>query len=398
MRFKATPRLVGAVKDLALKSGDTRRPRQASSPAAAYSVEADPRSQGGSNVNDESFDLRLTRGAVLRLAAAGAAGLALGVRSARAAPVRQADGVEAAARAFLASLSPAQRDRASFPFGGAERTRWHWTVPTSVPRHGLPLGQMSIRQRRVAFALLRASTSKAGYSKARDIMSLQGVLQRMSTGINDPFDADRYFVSVFGRPSDRAWGWRLEGHHLSRNFTIVGDTVVTEPFFLGAWPTRAGTAYRTIVRGERAMRREEDAAREIVLSVDGQLRRRVVFSPESLTDHVTQNAVRVTPLDPVGVLARDLPSAAQRRMLEIVRTYVANHPPATARRALDRVQRAGMTRIRFGWAGSLRPGRSHYYRLQGPTFLLEFDNSRNSGTHIHSVWRDFERDYGRHLL
>jgi hypothetical protein len=258
-------------------------------------------------VNDESFDLRLTRGAALRLAAAAAAGLALGARSARAAPVVAVDAVEAAARAFLASLSPAQRARASFPFGGAERTRWHWTVPTSVPRNGLPLGQMSIRQRRVALALLRVSTSNAGYSKARDIMSLQGVLQRMTTGINDPFDADRYFVSVFGRPGDRAWGWRLEGHHLSRNFTIVGDTLVAEPFFLGAWPTRAGTAYRTIAQGERAMRREEDAAREIVLSVDGRLRRRVVFSSESLTDHVTQNAVRVRPLDPVGVPATSHP-------------------------------------------------------------------------------------------
>jgi hypothetical protein len=117
-----------------------------------------------------------------------------------------------------------------------------------------------------------------------------------------------------------------------------------------------------------------------------------------LTDHVTQNAVRVAPLDPVGVLARDLPSAAQSRVREIVRAYLANHPQATARRALDRVERAGMGRIRFGWAGSLRPREPQYYRLQGPTFLLEFDNSRNSGTHIHSVWRDFERDYGRHLL
>ena len=349
-------------------------------------------------MNDDSFDPRLTRGAALRLAAAGAAGLALGVRSARAAPVVPANDVEAAALAFLASLSPAQRAQASFPFGGAERTRWHWTVPSSVPRNGLPLGQMSIGQRRVALALLRASTSRAGYAKALDIMSLQGVLQSMTTGINDPFDADRYFVSVFGTPGDRAWGWRLEGHHLSRNFTIVGNTLVTEPFFLGAWPTRAGTAYRTIVQGERAMRREEDAAREIVLSVDGRLRRRVVFSSESLTDHVTQNAVRVAPLDPLGVAARDLPSAAQRRVSEIVRTYLANLPPATERRALDRVERSGMARIRFGWAGSLQPGRPHYYRLRGPTFLLEFDNSRNSGTHIHSVWRDFERDYGRHLV
>jgi hypothetical protein len=349
-------------------------------------------------VNDDYFELRLTRTAALRLAAAGAAGLVLGVRPARAAPIDRAADVEAAARALLASLTPAQRARATFPFGGAERTRWHWTVPASVPRNGLPLGQMSAGQRRLALALLRSSVSPAGYRKALDIMALQGVLQRMDTGLDDPFDPDLYFVSMFGRPGARAWGWRLEGHHLSRNFTVVGNSLVTEPFFLGAWPTRAGSAYRTIVQGERAMPREEDAAREIVLSLHGRLRRQVVFSSESLTDHLTQNAVRVKPLERVGVRTRDLPSSAQRRVLEIIRTYLANHPDAMARDALTRIQRAGIARTHFGWAGSLRPGLPHYYRLQGPTFLLEFDNSRNSGTHIHSVWRDFERDFGRHLL
>jgi hypothetical protein len=123
-----------------------------------------------------------------------------------------------------------------------------------------------------------------------------------------------------------------------------------------------------------------------------------VFSAESLTDHVTQNAVRVSRLDDTGVLAGDLPSAGQARVLEIVRTYLANHPSTMARDALARIERAGFGRIRFGWSGSTRPGQLHYYRLQGPTFLLEFDNSRNEATHIHSVWRDFERDFGRHLL
>jgi hypothetical protein len=204
---------------------------------------------------------------------------------------------------------------------------------------------------------------------------------------------------VFGTPGARAWGWRLEGHHLSRNFTVVGGTLVVEPFFLGAWPTKAGSAFRSVGKGYRTMPREEDAAREIVLSLDGRLRRQVVFSSESLTDHLTQNAVRVRPLERVGVLTRDLPSTAQRRVDEIVRTYLANHPPAMARNALGRIERAGgIGRTRFGWAGSTRPGVPHYYRLQGPTFVLELDNSRNSGTHIHSVWRDFERDFGRHLL
>jgi hypothetical protein len=338
----------------------------------------------------------LTRSDTLRLAAAGAAGLAIGARPARAAPAPVA--VERAARALLASLPADARARATFPFAGEERTRWHWTVPASVPRNGLPLGDMTAPQRRLALALLRASVSPSGYRKALQIMALQGVLQAMSTGVDDPFDPDRYYVSVFGTPGARVWGWRLEGHHLSRHFTVVGAAVVPEPFFLGAWPTRAGTAFRQVPRGHRTMPREEDAAREIVRLLDGRLRRSVVFSSESLTDHVTSNAVRVAPSSPVGALARDLPSAAQRRIEEIVRTYLANHEPAAARAALTRVQRAGWRRIRFGWAGSLQPGVPQYYRLQGPTFVLEFDNSRNGGTHVHSVWRDYERDFGRHLV
>jgi hypothetical protein len=334
-------------------------------------------------VHDAHLEQRLTRSAALRLAASAAGA---------------ADPVEAAARRFLAELSPLQRRRATFAFASAERTRWHWTVPSSVPRNGLPLREMSAGQRKLALALLRSSSSPAGYRKALDIMALQGVLRRMNTGFSDPFDPNLYFVSVFGTPGSRAWGWRLEGHHLSRHFTVVDGTLVAEPFFLGAWPTRAGSAYRSVARGERTMPREEDAAREIVLSVDGRLRRQVVFSEESLTDHVTQNAVSVRPVDRVGVLTSDLPSAAQARVLEIVRTYVANHPGTMARETLARIDRAGIGRTRFGWAGSTRPGQPQYYRLQGPTFLLEFDNSRNSGTHIHSVWRDFERDFGRHLL
>jgi hypothetical protein len=348
-------------------------------------------------MNDDDRAPRLTRTAALRLAAAGAAGLALGARPARAAATA-AEAIDTAARALLSSLPAGSRARATFPFASAERTRWHWTVPASVPRNGLPLGEMTAAQRKLALALLRSSTSPTGYRKALDIMALQGVLQRMNTGFSDPFDPDLYFVSVFGTPGSAAWGWRLEGHHLSRHFTVVDGTVVAEPFFLGAWPTRAASAYRSVERGSRTMAREEDAAREIVRSLDGRLRARAVFSEESLTDHVTQNAVRVSPLDRVGVLMRDLPSSGQVRVLEIVRTYLANYPSALARDALGRVERAGVGRIRFGWAGSMRPGQPQYYRLQGPTFLLEFDNSRNEGTHIHSVWRDYQRDFGRHLL
>ena len=307
-------------------------------------------------MSDDHFYPRLTRPAALRLAAAGMAGLVLDTRTARAAATEVAT-VEAAARAFLASLSPAARARASFPFDGAERTRWHWTVPAAVPRNGLPLGDTSPAQRKLALALLRSSSSPTGYRKAIDIMALQGVLQRMDTGLGDPFDPNLYFVSVFGTPGARVWGWRLEGHHLSRHFTVVRNSLVAEPFFLGAWPTRAGSAYRSVAKGYRTMAREEDAAREIVLLLDRRLRRQVVFSSDSLTDHLTQNAVRVRPLERVGVATDDLPSAAQRRVLEIINTYLANHPPAMARKIYARIEASGHRShpVRLGRQHTTRP-------------------------------------------
>ena len=169
------------------------------------------------------------------------------------------------------------------------------------------------------------------------------------------------------------------------------------PFFLGAWPTRTTSAYGGLPRGYRTMPREEDAARELVRSLPSRQRRLAVFQAESLTDHVTQNRPRVAPLEPVGVKVGDLAPAQRRLVMEIVNAYMRVLPAVTARRSLERIERAGVERLRLGWAGPLQPNEPHYYRLQGPTFLLEFDNSRNDGTHIHSVWRDFREDFGRDL-
>jgi hypothetical protein len=145
------------------------------------------------------------------------------------------------------------------------------------------------------------------------------------------------------------------------------------------------------------MPREEDAARALVRSLGRVQRRVAIFQQESLTTHVTQNQPIVTPLDPVGIRV-DVLGAQQRRLVdELVRTYLGVLPGEEPQRGLARIQRAGVGKIRFGWAGSLTPHRPQYYRLQGPTFLLEFDNSRNEGTHIHSVWRDFAEDFGRNL-
>jgi hypothetical protein len=339
---------------------------------------------------------RVTRRDALLTALLGTAGL-VAARPRRAAGAGAASELASAATAFLAELTAETRGRAVYDFGDAERMRWHWTNTAAVPRNGLALGDMTPRQRALALRLLRASSSAAGYRKSADIIELQSVL-RQEVGPAESFDPGRYYVTVFGDPRGSApWGWRFEGHHLSRHYTVAGDRVAVYPFFLGAWPTRVTSASRGLPRGYRTMPREEDAARELVRSLDGRRRRAAVLQEESLTVHVTQNLARVSPLPATGIAVADLVPAQRRLVRELVRTYLAVLPPDAARRGLARIDAAGFERSRFAWAGSFEPGRPQYYRLQGPTFLLEFDNSRNSGTHIHSVWRDFREDFGRHL-
>ncbi len=286
-------------------------------------------------------------------------------------------GMAQATTRFLASLSAAQRNKASFAFASTERTRWHWTTTSAVPRNGLALRDMSTESRTLALALLRSSLSEAGYKQAVEIIALQ-----LELGQDDGL----YYFSVFGTPASATWGWRLEGHHLSRHFTIKGTSLFLTPFFLGSWPTETSAKLR-------AMPREEDVARELVRSLKPEQRKIAVFQEESLSQHVTQNAARVKPLPALGIEMSALSAAQQNQVLEIIKIYLATLPEIVGKPLLERVQKNFLS-IRFAWAGSFEPNNPQYYRLQGSDFLLEFDNSRNSGTHIHSVWRDFTGDFG----
>ena len=287
------------------------------------------------------------------------------------------------ATSFLDGLDDAQREKTTYEFGNEERFRWHWTTPGGFPRNGLPLREMAEEQKLRALDLLRASLSEVGLQKALNIMSLQRDLG------NDP---ELYYVTIFGTPGgSEPWGWRWEGHHLSHHFTIVGGALATTPFFVGAWPTDTEAGLRT-------MPREEDAGLELVNSLSDSALGTTLFSEQTLRQHVTQNAARVTPLDPIGLLYGDMDDRQQKLVEEIIHIYLNTNPNSIATPSIARVNETGFEQIRFAWAGSMEHRNPQYYRLQGPTFLLEFDNSRSGGTHIHSVWRDFERDFGFHLL
>ena len=280
---------------------------------------------------------------------------------------------------YLDSLDASQRTKSTYAITDPEWTRWHWTTPQNFPRNGLPVREMGTSQRDAAFALLQTSLSAYGLQKSLDIISLQNDLG------NDP---ELYYVTVFGTPGVEPWGWRWEGHHLSRRFNVINRKLSVTPFFLGAWPTVNNA-------GLKAMDREEWAARELVTSLDEGQRSMAIFQQDTLGRHVTQNEAYVAPLEPVGIPVSSLDANRQALILEIIHKYLDTLPDMVAASHLDRLQTAGYENITFAWAGSLEPQRPHYYRLQGPTFLMEHDNSRNRGTHIHSVWRDFAEDFGQ---
>jgi hypothetical protein len=289
------------------------------------------------------------------------------------------DEIANAATYYVNSLDESQRAKTSYAFQDPELTRWHWTTPGNFPRNGLPLREMGTSQRDAALALLQTSLSAYGMQKSLDIISLQNDLG------NDP---ELYYVTVFGAPGVEPWGWRWEGHHLSRRFNVINSKLSVTPFFLGAWPTVNNA-------GLKAMEREEWAARELVTSLDESHRSVAIFQRDTLGRHVTQNQPYVTPLENIGISTSVLDANRQALVSEIIHKYLDTLPDLVAASHLDRLGAAGFENITFAWAGPLEAQRPHYYRLQGPTFLMEHDNSRNRGTHIHSVWRDFAEDFGQ---
>ena len=298
-----------------------------------------------------------------------------------------------AAEAFLASLEPEQRSKALFEFEDAERLNWHF-VPRA--RRGLSLREMSPEQRELARGILQAGLSRRGYLTASTIIELELVLREMG---EDPSvrDPELYFFSIFGTPSHaEPWGFRAEGHHLSLNFTLVRDTLVaTAPAFFGANPAEVRQGSR---RGRRALAAEEDIGRELVSSLSPRQLDVALIAAVTPRDIVTGNAARVQPLPPVGIRATELRPEQAAILVRLLEVYLGRmaEPLAAQRRAA--LERTDFDAVTFAWAGSIRKGEPHYYRIQGPSFLVEFDNTQNRANHIHTVWRDFDGDFGRDLL
>jgi hypothetical protein len=310
---------------------------------------------------------------------------------------RSVSAMTAAATAFLAELRPDQRATATFALADAERLRWHFIPNESFPRKGLALRGMSDAQRAKAHDLLRAGLSQRGYLTATAIIGLEDVLRAIEGGVRMARDPVDYQFTVFGTPGGSApWAWRVEGHHLSLHFTIAGRTVVaTSPAFTGANPAEVRDGDR---KGTRVLAPLEDLARALVTSLDAGQRGTAVLEGAAPGDILTMNRNDIAPLAPAGLAASAMTAAQREAMMRLIEAYTGLVADDLAADRMARLRSAGLDRIAFAWAGPLERGAKHYYRVQGPTFLIEYDNTQNDGNHVHAVWRDFQGDFGRDLL
>ena len=321
---------------------------------------------------------------------------------------RSSSAMAAAATKFLASLTPEQRKQATFDFSSDERLHWHFIPTETFPRKGLTIKEMNESQRGLAHDLIKAGLSQRGYLTATSIMDLEKVLGALEAAQragaaqpprNAPLvrDPERYFFSVFGAPSTRdTWGWRVEGHHLSLNFTLAeGQLVASSPAFFGSNPAEVREGPR---KGLRTLAGEEDRARDLLQSLDDKQLGIAVISKEAPKEILSANSRKADVGPPVGLPAAKMTKRQTDLLVLLLEEYINNMPADVASARMDQVRRAGIEKIHFAWAGVLERGQKHYYRVQGPTFLVEYDNFQNDANHIHAVWRNFEGDFGADLL
>ena len=335
---------------------------------------------------------------------------------ARLAVPETAERMTRAAVAFLAALDEGQRKRAGFAFGNERRD---WSFLPAVDRDGLPIGALDSEQRRLAHELIVTGTSMPGYAKVVSVMAMEHVNRALRPELADLFDPERYCFKVFGSPGELLWGWQFAGHHVSLNFTVVdGGFVSPTPCMLGAQPASYGLlapladdedlGYRlvnsldTAQRGAAIIhhRPPPDLAARMVPRIGETERPAPVFEPEP--DYVISEEERdilsYVRHGPKGVPA----SAFSQRQLDslaaLVGSFIRRLPDELAGAQLHSLEQAGLDQLAFAWAGGTSPGRRHYYRVQGPTLLIEHDNTQNNGHHIHSAWRNPAGDFGDDVL
>ncbi len=295
---------------------------------------------------------------------------------------------------FLESLNAAQREKVQYSFDDEERLNWHF-IPRD--RQGITLKELNPAQLESARNLLQTLFSAKGFQKTENVRSLEEVLAVLEP--NGPFvrDPDLYYLTLFGTPAEHGpWAVRYEGHHLAFNWTFIDNSgIASSPQFFGSNPAevRSGAS-----QGTRVLAAEEDLGRQLLKSLSRSQMNLAVLQGEAPRDIFTGADKKVTALDDAGITYAELNSGQQQMLRAIIREVASAQPDVIADGRMQAIMDEGIESVKFAWIGGAERGDAHYYRVQGQSFVIEYDNTQNDANHIHLVWRDFAGDFGRDLI
>lgn len=295
---------------------------------------------------------------------------------------------------FINSLSKEQKAATVFPFDIEERYNFHF-VPKD--RKGLTFNEMNDAQKKAAVYLMKTCLSEPGFQKTQEIMGLDLVLKELEKRAADDHyrDPGNYHISVFGIPAATTiWGWRLEGHHVSFNFSMDKEKIVAgTPGFLGSNPALIVDGPR---KGTQVLKDETETGFALLHSLNEQQLKIAVTDKTAPRDIITFNNRKAVLDGTAGIGYAELTPLQKQKLLQLIDVYVHRFTKLFAEDMLKEIQQAGLANIRFAWAGEKQPGigNPHYYRVQGPSFIIEYDNTQNNANHVHSVLRDLKHDFG----
>jgi hypothetical protein len=297
-----------------------------------------------------------------------------------------------AANKFLQSLNASQKAKAQFNFDNEERFHWNY-VP--MERKGIPLMDLNSSQHKEAMDLLHTVLSDSGFKKTTAIIQLEDVLREIESASIDYRNPGKYYFTIFGTPSkDSIWGWRLEGHHVSLNFSSEDNHLISAtPGFMGANPAVVPSGPK---KGLQILKDETEAGFALLNSLTAQQKEKTIFNTRAPNDIVTGSSRKAMINDPKGILYSELTSDQQKIFLQVVGLYINRYKKPFAAKMMKDMETAGLEKLQFAWAGAQQPGigNGHYYRIQGPTIIIEYDNTQNNANHVHSVIRDLKNDFG----
>ena len=305
-----------------------------------------------------------------------------------------------AANGFLETLNDDEKKLASMDYDIPERMAWHF-IPKDT-RKGLVVKDMSPKQRKAASQLLRAGLSFLGYKKFTNIMKLEGVLHELEKANPGRFprDTELYYYTLFGTPSKEGkWGVSIEGHHMSLNFVIEDNEVISStPQVMCSNPTIVPADLAGFEKGDRVLDNEETLAFDLVNSLSDEQKKTAIIADTAPREVRNAGEAQPPQAAPEGIAIQKLEEEQRKVLRKLISTYTRTMAPDIAAKRMADIKEAGWGKVKFCWAGATKPGIGHYYRVQGPTFVIEFVNTQpdaagNPASHIHCLWRDMRGDF-----